>query len=307
MLANAASNSNTLLQWDYNSFNTTGNLNITDDDKTKLQEMLEEILRFFKGYCSDRLIFERVKKELPEFVLNNQIKNPTNLFHILQHLFEGRFQFSRPHICQKNMVNPLTTKNIALYLLETTQQISRSAFMTIAKNMYWSETTASSIFCELEKDYIRVSEDIYILSDAFCIDEQALKTIETYLRLQIASNDYLSMIGFTDFETFPTTAYEWNSFLLVSIIRKYDLGVKLISPSMKDRRYNKEIIVSKNSDYHDLDDIVFALLAKNNITSIDESNLLSFLIINRLAAKVIPKELYNSKKLNYASGWFRLS
>ena len=114
----------------------------------------------------------------------------------------------------------MTTKAIALYLLGTTQQISRSAFMEISRSVCWSETTADLIFYELEKDYVRVSEDIYILSDEFCVDEQALKTIESYLSLQIASNDYLSMIGFTDFEAFPSVPYEWNSFLLVSIIKK---------------------------------------------------------------------------------------
>lgn len=307
MLVNAVSNSDSLLQWDYNSFNTIENLNITDDDKSKLQEMLEEIFQLFKGYCSDRLIFEKVKKELPEFVANNQIENTTNLFYVLQNLFGSFYQFSRPHICQKEIVDSLTTKDIVLYLLGTTQQISRSAFMKIARSVYWSETTADMIFYELEKDYVRVSEDTYILSEEFCIDEQALKTVEAYLSSQIVANDYLSMIGFTDFETFPPVPYEWNSFFLVSIIKKYGLGTKLVSPAIRDRRYNKEIVVAKDSNYRNLDDIVFALLIKNNITFIDESNLLSFLVINHLVAKIIPKEIYDSDKLNYADGYFRLS
>lgn len=307
MLVNAVSNSNSLLQWDYNSFNAIENLNITEDDKFKLQEMLEEIFQLFKGYCSDRLIFEKVKKEFPEFISNNQIKNMTNLFYVLQTLFESIYQFSRPHICQKEIVDSLTTKNIALYLLGTTQQVSRNAFMKIARNVYWSETTTDLIFYELEKDYVRVSEDVYIRSEEFCIDDQALKTVEAYLSSQIATSDYLSMIGFNDFEAFPSIPYKWNSFLLVSIIKKYGLGAKLISPVIKDRRYNKEIVVAKNSDYHNLDDIVFTLLVKNNITIIDESNLLSFLVINHLVVKIIPKELYDSNKLNYADGYFRLS
>lgn len=307
MLVNAVNNSSSLLQWDYNSFNTVENLNIMNDDKSKLQELLEEIFQLFKGYCSDRLIFEKVKKELPEFVSNNQIENATNLFYVLQNLFGNNYQFSRPHICQKGVVDSLTMKDIALYLLGTSRQISRSAFMKISRNVYWSETTADLIFCELEKDFVRVSEDVYILGKEFLIDNQTLKLVEAYLNLQIASNGYLSMIGFTDFKAFPPVPYEWNSFLLISIIRKYSLGVKLVSPAIRDRRYNKEIVVSKNSDYCNLDDIVFALLIKNNMTLIDESNLLSFLVINHLVAKVIPKELYDSKKLNYSDGYFRLS
>ena len=307
MLVNAISNSSSLLQWDYNSFNIIENLAITDDDIYQLQEMLEEIFELFKGYCSDRLIFEKVKSELPKFISSNQIENPTNLFYVLQNIFGRIYQFSRPHICRRETVNSLTTKSIALYLLGSTQQISRSAFTKIAKSVYWSETTADLIFSELENEYVRVSEDVYILSENFYVDEQALKSIETHLSSLLVSNDYLSMIGFSDFEAFPPIPYEWNSFLLVSIIKKYDLGVKLVSPVIRDRRYNKEIVVSKGSNYCNLEDIVFALLSKNNITLIDESNLLSLLIINHLIAKIIPKEIYDSKKLNYADGYFSLS
>ena len=95
--------------------------------------------------------------------------------------------------------------------------------------------------------------------------------------------------------------------MLVSIIKKYELGFRLVSPAIRDRRYNKEIIVSNDSVYYHLDDIVYDLLAKNSIKVIDESNLLSFLVINHLVSKVIPKELVDSKILNYADGYFKIA
>ena len=262
MLVNAVNNSDSLLQWDYNSFNTIENINITNDDKSKLQEILEEIFQLFKGYCSDRLIFEKAKKSFP------------NLFQKSNRKYDKPILCSPKSIWRQLSVQPSSylpkgnrrffdNKSHCSVSIRTTQQISRSAFMEISRSVCWSETTADLIFYELEKDYVRVSEDIYILSDEFCVDEQALKTIESYLSLQIASNDYLSMIGFTDFEAFPSVPYEWNSFLLVSIIKKYNLGVKLVSPAIRDRRYNKEIVVSKDSDHRNLDDIVYALLTKN--------------------------------------------
>lgn len=115
------------------------------------------------------------------------------------------------------------------------------------------------------------------------------------------------MLGCDDFEDLPHIQYEWNSFLLVSIIKKYDLGFRLVSPAIKDRRYNKEIIVPKDSNYYHLEDIVYTLLEKNEINFIDESNLLSFLVINHLVSKVIPKELFDSKILNYSDGYFKLA
>lgn len=115
------------------------------------------------------------------------------------------------------------------------------------------------------------------------------------------------MIGCEDFDGLPEMNYEWNSFLLVSIIRQYKLGCKLISPAIKDRRYNKEIIVCADSPFQALDDVVEDMLKKNGIFYIDESNLLSFLVVHRLVSKVIPKELYDSGKLKYSDGYFSLS
>ena len=307
MLFSAINNSNKVLQWDYNSFNAQDNLFINSDDKTILSELIEEIFAEFKGYCSDRLIFDKLKHHYPDFISRNRIENATNLFYVLQNILNDKYQFSRPHICRNNTVDSLTTKNIAIYLLGSSQQISRSAFVHLAKSVFWSETTSDAIFCELEREYTRISDDVYILSTDFNIAENSLNQVSEWLINHLTTNRYLSMLGCDDFEDLPHIQYEWNSFLLVSIIKKYDLGFRLVSPAIKDRRYNKEIIVPKDLNYYHLDDIVYALLESNGINFIDESNLLSFLVINHLVSKVIPKELFDSKILNYSDGYFKLA
>lgn len=306
MLINAINSSQTLLQWDYNSYNSMANIVISEDERQLLCDMLEDIFQCFNGYCSDRLIYEKTKKELPGFIDCNHIENSTNLYYVLQKLLATEYQFSRPHICKNDIVSSMTTKNIALYLLGTTKIISRKEFMKISKSVLWSETTADMIFSELEKDYIRISEDTYILAEDFCICEDDLELIKHHIHSILNSTGYISMIGFSEFEDFPRIHYEWNTFLLISIIRIYELGVRVISPAIKDRRYNKEIIVGDDSEFYKLDDIVYYLLIKNNIRVIEESNLLPFLVVHHLIAKIIPKELYDSQKLNYADGYFRI-
>lgn len=306
ILFNAVYSSNHLFFWDSFSINASENLKASDDDIMDLVRILENIFDEFNGYCSERLVFEYVKKEKPEFIEKNHIENTVNLFNILQHFFGSQYKFSRPHICRADIEIPLTTKDISLYLLEAENLISRKAFVNLAKRVMWSEVTADFIFSELEKYYIRISEDLYIISSEFDIDYDTQQSIRKKLESLFSSKDYLSMIGFSEFGDFPSVDFEWNSFLLVSVVKKYGLGFKLISPSIKDRRYNKEIIVSENTDWKSLDDIVLALLTENNIQTIDESNLYAFLVIRRLVAKVLPKELYDSAKLKYSNGYFTI-
>lgn len=200
----------------------------------------------------------------------------------------------------------LTTKSIALYLLGEESSIRRSEFVKMAESVLWSVTTADLIFYELEKEYIRISEDMYIKAEEFLVEESAFPAIKTWIEEKLSQEGYLSMIGYDDFDGLPEVNYEWNSFLLVSIIRQYKLGYKLISPAIKDRRYNKEIVVRADLPVEALDDVVEYMLKKNGISYIDESNLLSFLVVHRLVSKVIPKELYDSGKLKYSDGYFSL-
>ena len=75
----------------------------------------------------------------------------------------------------------LTTKSIALYLLGEESSISRSEFVKMAESVLWSVTTADLIFYELEKEYIRISEDMYIkaksILESFCKDYYKRKKV----------------------------------------------------------------------------------------------------------------------------------
>lgn len=305
MLFNAVNSSQQLLQWDYNKFNILSNINISNEDESKLEELLLNIFSSNKGYCSDRLIYEKAKIELQDFIKKSHIENSTNLFYVLQSLYSSKYHFSRPHICKEKFVNSITTKGIALYLLDAKEYMNRQDFANMAKKVLWSITTADMIFSELEKEYTRISEDDYIINSNFEIDTDNLIALRKTLDSEFEEKCYISMIGYDDFEKFPSIQYEWNTFLLISLIKRYDLGYKTVSPVINDRRYNKEIIVPSNSEWNDLCDIVISLMKENNIVVIDEADLLSFLIIHHLVAKIIPKELYDSEKINYADGYFR--
>lgn len=306
MLMTAVTGSRNLMQWDYNSFYALDNLEISNDERERLHDIIEEQFSLHKGYCSDRLAFEQVRMELPEFISRNNIENATNLFCILQSIFGECYQFSKPHICENGMLSQPTTRSIALYLLGEDKTISRSKFMQLAREVVWSEVTADLVFHDIEEDYVRISGDIYLKKDAFSIDEKVLSLVKVWLEGQLATNEYLSMTGCAEFDELPHIEYEWNAFLLVSIIKCYGLGYRLVSPAAKDRRYAKEIIVHNDSTFESLDDIVVSMLRKNNIGCIDEADLLSFLIVHHLTSKVIPKELYNSNELKYADGHFSL-
>ena len=107
------------------------------------------------------------------------------------------------------------------------------------------------------------------------------------------------MIGLDDFEDFIDVGYEWNTFLLASIVENYDMGFKIVQPQTRDRRYQKGIIIESESSTDTYDGIVAATMKYHGIELLRENQFLSFLILNHLTTKATPKELQLSDIIKY--------
>jgi hypothetical protein len=304
MLVNVAMNSKKVIFWDCNYYNSTDNISFTVEEKDDIRDLIHLILTENSGYCSDGLLFENMQNNFCNFIEKNNIQNRTNLFYVINSMFEGEFQFSRPHICSLEFPTTINAKEIMLLLLGEDPIISHNNFALISKKILWSEITSGFVFSEIEKDTIRISEDEYLKKESFDINATTLNEIKTILNSICNDLGIISAINMYDFSQFPKINYEWNSFLLTSIIEHYDIGFKIVNPKNIDRRYQKSIIVRNDKNYNQLDEIVDAYLIQNGINEISENNLLSFLLLNHLIRKVIPKELYESQIINYADGMF---
>ena len=307
MISNAIYTSNRLIQWEYNNYNTIENISIKESEKDTILKELLLITSINKGYCSDSMIYDFVCSEFPAFIEKNNILNKSNLFYILASIFSDLFDFRRPHICAKNTYASLNSKDIILNLLDDSKLISYNEFNNISHKMGWSDITSSFIFNEIEESYIRISEDLYINKNVFDIPNNVQSKVIDILNNQIEKKQYLSLINYDNYDDFPMfNGYKWNCFLLESIISTYNFGFKIVKPESKDRRYMKSIIVKNNSEFKTLDELVNYILKSNGILSINENELLSFLIINRLTRKIIPKEFYDCDSFRYTEGEFKV-
>lgn len=299
MIFNAVYRSEYLIQWDSNYYNTMHNITFENDEQEELAIILEMIISDNDGYCSDRWIYEEVISQMPDFCSRNNIENHTNLFYILGALLNKKYKFSQPHIADYDLFDDLTTQNVAIHFLSDTNHISYSEFNDIAERMHWSHVTAGLVFSELETEYFRMSQDEYIKKDLVSFDSQVIDNIRQTIGSKMNEIGYLSLIGLDDFEDFIDVGYEWNTFLLASIVENYDMGFKIVQPQTRDRRYQKGIIIESESSTDTYDGIVAATMKYHGIELLRENQFLSFLILNHLTTKATPKELQLSDIIKY--------
>lgn len=307
VLSSAIISNPSLYLWDFRTYFSTDLLKITPPDLDSIIDVLEDELAANKGYCSDVVLFEHVSKELPDFLVENNIATYNNLFFTVSKLLCDTYDFRRPHICRKGLIDSIWFKTVALHLLGDPDVLEFTDYQALIKRNKWSTGTAFQAFYDIEQDYIRVSLTSYVKKDVFDISDKDIESVRATV-LSNMEGHCLSLINFDSFDSFPEIGYEWNTFLLRSIVDNYIPSFEVIEVAIKDRRNERGIIVETTIGIHSYAELVSYYLKSSNIKEINASNLTSFLVVHDLAYRILPQELYQPNDyIDYKDGVFYVS
>lgn len=301
-LALMVANDSSLFQWDFNEYSTVEIFNFEYEDKVIIKSTLDCILKKMNGCCTDKLLYSELLKSNQMVMSKFKINNSLNLFFLCSKLFGNDYDFRRPNICKKGILPSISLETVILHILGNPISFNLDEYLNITKKLMLSEVSSSSVLSVLKKNYIQTAEKQYLLKDKFILSDFAINKIKEDISRQMEKG-FVSLNTY-DFSHLPDVEFEWNSFLLRSIIECYIHSLKIIEPISKDRRYEKGIVVLQSSQIQSYDELIAVNLKKNNIKEISEYKLLSYLIINGLAIQVIPHDLYCSDKFSIKDGCF---
>lgn len=304
VLFNTAYQFRGLLLWEYNYYNSLNNLHWDENHIMSLGSLIVNILNENNGYCSDAMLYERAEQTIPNTLRLANIKNSQNLFYSVQEIFEGEFTFRNPHISFIGRFENLTGIDVAKDFFATKNKFTGTEFYAMADRFKWPAGTVGSIFTEIEKDFVRVAADVYIRRSSLEFTDDDIDYIETLLKEESAENWYLPLQQFADSEDVTPSGHPINEFLIGSIIGLRDFGWHIVSPQFKDRRYQKGILVKNEFSITAYDELVSTVLKEQNVESLSENDLLSFLMIRSLSFRYVPKDLKTSPLFNYSEGMF---
>lgn len=295
MLIMSFVNDDRLLQWDYNYFACTGILQISQDEVEGIDSIISELLARYHGYASDKMILKRLKQEMPYFVESNHITVSLNAFYVCSKLFGEKYDFKRPHVCTKGKFEKISTKDIVIELMGDPKELSYKRYKEVTDELMWPVVTVGSVFSDIETDYVRLSEDLYLKKTDFNISADIVDYVEKDIRTNLVDG-IVSLMNY-DFDDYPEFEYEWNEFLLQSIIDELLDDFIIVSPALLDRRYQKSFAVLKDTGMVSYPQIVACRMKNLGKEEMSEAEFLSFLVLNRLTRKVIPNELLDSEYL----------
>ena len=136
---------------------------------------------------------------------------------------------------------------------------------------------------------------MYLKKADFNISADIVDYVENDIRTNLVDG-IVSLMNY-DFDDYPEFEYEWNEFLLQSIIDEFLDDFIIVNPALLDRRYQKSFAVLKDTRMVSYPQIVACRMKNLGKEEMSEAEFLSFLVLNRLTRKVIPNELLDSEYL----------
>ena len=294
VLFNAIIHSEDIAQWEYNYYNCMGNIKRNEVAEQILKTTLKVLLSENQGYCSESMLYVATKDKLRDYFDENNVCNAQNLFYLTYMLFDGEFSFRRPHIASVGRFKSLNVKDILIDLLGSPDRLYYDAFMELTTKLMIPVVTAGMVFTEIEKEYIRISQNEYLRKSCVSFDTSDIEIIKGLVESYAVDEWYLPLQKFAECEERLPNRLEINEFVMESIATELDLGWHVVQPQIKDRRYQKGIMVRNDNSIMTYDALVASVLLSKGISELSEAQLLSFMQIHQLAGKVIPKELFSS-------------
>lgn len=283
-----------LVQREYSFYTSMDLYSYDSSDIFRLSGIISKSLDGHFGFSSENLLYDDVCAEMADFVKQNKMTSPVHLFYFCQKVLKDKYMFRHPNIGRYGLVDILSMKDIAIYFIGGNEAISYSDFLKTGNSLKWSEGSTYNAFLKIADDYYRTDSDNYLLKDKFHVDSEVANQVESYLLGELNKNDFVSLMDFEDFSDFLEMEYEWNTYILESIVRKYIPTLEIVSQEYKDKRYHKSYIVKKEEKISSYAELVARVFKKNGYTTLSAGKLLSFLVVNGLAYANIPKELETS-------------
>lgn len=296
-----------LIQWEYGIYNCRENINVSEEETFALCSVIENLLMQNDGYCSQDMLHKRAMREIPAVCVKNGIESAQNIFYMCAYLFADVFLFNRPHIASKGRFAELDAKTIALELLGQPQILNANDFFALAQKFEWADVTAGLVFSNIEKEYIRLDKNTYQRAESFALYQHDIEYIAELLSWTDANEWYIPLQRFADSEDYTPGGIRINEFVMNAIVRKYDFGWHVVNPQVKDRRYEKGVLVKDNRGIFEYDQLVAQVLTEAGIHTLSASQMLSFLQIHQLTLKTIPKELEMSERFDISDNQFTVT
>jgi ERCC4-type nuclease len=247
----------------------TGNGGYMHVDRLKLEKNDYQIKNIIEEYVkknplSSRKMLELLRKTHLKFLTNNAIKTHEKLFGILHFLFKDDFYFSRPYIA-KFGTNEISNKSVIREYLKSYDSITIQELLDLCEEHHLKYFSVRGLIKNLNDEFLRINSSTLVRTNGE-IEENVIIETAKLLTKKINGRGFLVLSKIDDYFLFPKTDFEWNPFLLRSIVEKYmeDI-INIIDIPTTDTYIMNSVLIDSQTETAGYESLLKTVLtAKNN-------------------------------------------
>jgi predicted transcriptional regulator len=183
----------------------------------QMKNIIEEYVK--NNPVSSRKMLELLWEVSPQFLTKNTIETHEKLFGILQFMFKDDFYFSRPYI-GKLGVDEISNRMVIYKYLNSYNSITIPELLELCEEYHLRYSSIRSLIRNLNNEFLRINRETLVRIDDE-IDEHSITEIGRLLLEKIDDHGFFVASNIDDYTFFPKIDFEWNPFLLRSIVEKY--------------------------------------------------------------------------------------
>jgi len=285
-----------ILLWEHGKVIHVSLIKISDNAVNFLRKILDETMINNNDYVNAGFLYKKIKFQSNDFIRKNKIQNSFSFFSILEYIFKTKYYFRRPHILNYDPGKGFTTLDLFYGFIKEKPKFSYCQMNNHFNKLGFSDGSILGFFYKVSKKLSQISIDEYILKDNLKINDETIEEIRNKVDKKFKDKKYLSLLGFMDFGDFPDIGFEWNPYLLKSVIIKYIKDYRAIEKGLKNQRCSYMTLVKNNSCIKNIVDLILFILKeeykdKENMTITKITN---YLQIENIIYKSLPNEFYES-------------
>lgn len=301
-IINAVMHSKDIINWDTHSYANIRTFDLSQAVKRHLQAVLERLFEEHDGYTNMNLAFAEIRRAMPDFVRDNGMRTPANLYCLLEYLFKRTYLFNRPHIWRELPEGGLTAAGMIMRFIRKQGGVIKDGDLNEWIGRYClSFSTIKIALLELIDDQLlQLDVDEYIVADDVRFDEALVEGVKRELEIQMEGREYLILRDMEDFDYYPDLqGIPWTQYLLQSIVRKFIKDFRIIDKGFTDKRFVDAAIVRHVSTIRDLAGLVEHIVRQElaGVPDLTGEQLAEHLRKRKIIYKEIPQAVFATPRL----------
>lgn len=224
-------------------------LNISDEEKAKLKNIIDEMfINLDSDTVSVRKIYARIKLLKEKYNIHlEMINHYFDLYSVIQYLFPHDYYYSRPYISTDSNIS-LSRVDLLRNYLNNFNSFTNDDVRKYLTRMNIRGIYSYLLFMDSMSDiFVQIDVDKMVKKDLVGADENSIRNIKKTINLLLNNFNEIDTRKFNGYSMFPKLKYGWNKYLLAGITRTF-LSDDFVVDYTENKYKTTDFIIRRDSN-----------------------------------------------------------